>query len=179
MDKDFNLKVLFIAWSRATLALPIHSLSWASLCLGLNKGMLEEKQETEGVSPYRGNWEKQGIFKRFQKIPHELMQSFCVLKTQNFSVQRKRQVNMGVVVMASSILLVELVEVARLQQSNALDISRNFSVPQNEEHEMVAWFQCALELEKRAPWNEKALSMGTKGVSVAMGSQEVDCLKRC
>lgn len=40
--------------------------------------------------------------------------------------------------MASSILLVELVEVARLQQSNALDISRNFSVPQNEEHEMVA-----------------------------------------
>ena len=50
---------------------------------------------------------------------------------------------------------------------------------QNEEHEMVAWFQCALELEKRAPWNEKALSMGTKGVSVAMGCQDVDCLKRC
>ena len=36
---------------------------------------------------------------------------------------------MGVVVMVSSILLVELVEVARLQKSNALDTGGNFLYP--------------------------------------------------
>lgn len=56
---------------------------------------------------------------------------------------------------------------------------REFSVPQNEDCEMVAWFQYAPEVEKRAPWNERALRMGTKGVSVAPGRQEVGCLKRC
>ena len=179
MDNDLNLKVLFIAWSRAILALPIHSLSWTSLCLGLNEGMLEEKQETEGASPYRRNWEKTG---HIQKIPEDPSwinaKLLCSQDTKTFSLKEEASQygcsGHGILHSPG-----RTGGGGQPSEKQCFRHRREFSVPQNEEHEMVAWFQCALELEKRAPWNEKGLRMGPKSVSVAVGSQEVDCLKRC